>query len=220
MSTHETQHCGDDKDKHQDKQECPTKVKWSDEVVDLPSSSPSRIDDSIENLESATTRDEHSNIWYLPQELLAQGLLARQVAAGILRSEPSSDENSYVGVMERIYNSCLPDCTSGPPKGDLTKLEHWTRVAHSRRGLERWSVPTSGHQRAQTRKALVKDIVQFQRSMEAHFDPDDKAELIRTRSLAWSDASRSYAAIMGHADAVAARSEPLQRIKPRSRYSI
>ena len=168
----------------------PKVIQWRDEAVDLSSSSASRIDDSMENLESATTRDEHCNRWYLPNELLAQSVLAHRVAAAIHSDGPSSDESSYVGVMERIYNSCLPECTSGPSHEVLTKLEHWTRVAHSRRGLERWSVPTSGARRIKTRKALVKDIVQFQRSMEANCDPNEKAEKIRTRSRAWSYADR------------------------------
>jgi hypothetical protein len=77
-----------------------------------------------------------------------QGLLARHVAAGIRKDEPSNE--------------------------DLKKLEHWTWVAHSRRGLEHSSIPGTGHQRIQTRKASEEEIVKFQHSVGPHFDPDEK----------------------------------------------
>ena len=220
MSTHETLLCDDNKDKRKKNQKSPTKLRWRDETVPpLSSSSSRRIDDAMESLEYVMTSEEECNTWYQSHELMAQGLLARHIAAGIRKDEPISDESSYIGVLERVYNSCLLECTSGPSNEDLTRLEHWTRVAHSRRGLERLSIPVAGHQRIQTRKASVKDIVKFQHSVGPHFDPDQKAEMIRMRSLTWSHVSRRYAAIMGHADAVAVQSDPSRRIQLRC-YSI
>lgn len=204
MSIHETVLvvCDENKDKH----ECDTtrvkKLRWRDETI-RPSSH--LVDETMTGHESTIqmTREEHLNTWYPSHELVAQRQLAFNVAAGIRQGEASSGGNSYGGVMERVYNSCLPDSARGPSKDDLRMLEHWTRVAHSRRGLERWSIPASGERRAEARKVLVQEIVRLQQRIDPHLDSDEKAEKIRSRSRSLSRASRRYATIMGLADAKA-----------------
>jgi hypothetical protein len=217
MSIHETLLvcCDENKDKHGHHKTRNKKVRWRDETEGPSSSSSSLVDDWMAGLESSMTKEEHFNTWYPSDELIAQRILARNVAAGVRKCEPSSDENSYGGVIERVYNSCLHGIGRGPSKKDVKLLELWTRVAHSRRGLERWSVPKSGEQRSETRKALVQEIVRFQHGIDPHLDVDEKAEMIRTRSRALSHASRRYATIMGQADAKAVRSEPFAAFQTR-----
>lgn len=148
---------------------------------------------------SEMTKREIATRWYLREEYETQGSLASSVAAGIRDSEG----DGYVGTVEKVYKSCLGSL--GPSDLYVQKLAHWTRVAHSRRGLERWSVMGIDKHRRHRRKTLVRTILDLQREPSmAKIDARQREEVFRICSERGSQAERRFALIMGHADAVAA----------------
>lgn len=148
---------------------------------------------------SEMTKREIATRWYLREEYETQGSLASSVAAGIRGSEG----DGYVGTVEKVYKSCMGSL--GPSDLYVQKLAHWTRVAHSRRGLEKWSVMSIAKHRRHRRKALVRTILDLQRDPGmAKIDARQREEVFRICSERGSQAERRFALIMGHADAVAA----------------
>lgn len=139
--------------------------------------------------------------WYLQHEYARQKWLARCIADDISSREPEHGQGGYIGTISRVYHACLGD-PHEPSSEDLERLHHWTRVAHSRRGLEQWSVSAVSRQRKIRRFALKQTLLHNQKRL-SHLNAETKAEVLRLCSLQFSKAASRFATAMADADALA-----------------
>lgn len=100
---------------------------------------------------------------------------------------------SYKSVIEDAY--CQALASSGrfePGMGLLLWIQH----GHSRRGLERWSVPSIGWSRHDRRNALVQDVIFVQKNQVY-----DKDLVLRQLSEHYSAPGARFALAIAAADA-------------------
>jgi hypothetical protein len=106
---------------------------------------------------------------------------------------------SYKSVMEGVYHHALGGSMPAlPDKGLLVWIQH----GHSRRGLERWSVPSVGWYRQDRRNDLVQSMMIVQRQQL-----QNKELVLQQVSEFYSAPAKRLALIMGAADAQAAAAE-------------
>lgn len=154
---------------------------------------------------------ERRAIWYQPQEYDAQQHTARNIALAIRRREPCDprgNPTTYSNVLARVYTSCLSTRMNGPTKQDMDKLSHWTRVAHSRRGLEKMSLPEISKLRKQCKDKVVQAVLEAQDCLlDNATSYEERADVIRRQCERRSRSASLFAAAMGQADAKAAEGE-------------
>ena len=120
---------------------------------------------------------------------------------GIVDVKPLPNPEGYANVMSATLEACCTDLD--PDQADailagisrrvlapklFATLTHWVRVGHSRRGLERWSVPYHGHGRHWARQRHLEAVLEAQRTVrEWDLDPEGRgASEIRTVAAALS----------------------------------
>ena len=159
---------------------------------------------------SEMTDIEKQTQWWQPSEYNSQKATAKNIAKAIQKREPcdpKGNPSAYSNVVARVFSACLSTKMKGPTEHDLEKLAHWTRVAHSRRGLERWSIPQVSKIRKECRLAVIDAVLDMQYENPDGLDWDELWEVIRMSSERLSKASKLYALAMAFADHQAARDE-------------
>jgi hypothetical protein len=148
------------------------------------------------------TRAEKAAAWYQSYEYGRIKQLAKSTARGIRDRESNTKimECTYSSVLEAAYISTL-DSKTNISENDMVYLEHWTAVGHSRRGLERWSIPAMEDSRRKHRASAIKSVMEMQRACQ--FEPEMISQVYKKKS---KSAGR-FAALMGQADQAAASIE-------------
>lgn len=147
--------------------------------------------------------EEYNNpdsLWFRSDELHHFRSKGKGLALEISVHQHMRDHTlSYKNVMEGVYHHALG--------GNVNELPHrgllvWIQHGHSRRGLERWSVPSVGWYRQDRRNDLVHSlmIVQGQQLQ-------NKELVLQQLSEFYSAPAKRLALIMGAADARAAAAE-------------
>lgn len=159
---------------------------------------------------SEMTDFEKLTQWWQPSEYNSQKATAKNIAKAIQKREPcdpKGNPSAYSNVVARVFSVCLSSKMKGPTEHDLEKLAHWARVAHSRRGLERWSIPQVSKIRKECRLAVIDAVLDIQYENPDGLDWEELMEVIRRSSERLSNASKLYALSMAFADHLAARDE-------------
>ena len=136
-------------------------------------------------------------LWFRNQELQDIRSRGKGLALEISTNPQMKDHYlSYKNVIEGVYKKAIQgSLTSKPDKGLIV----WVQHGHSRRGLERWSVPFVGIYRQERRNALVHSLLIVQRQLLP-----DKEGVLRQLSEHYSSPSKLFAQTMAAADAHAA----------------
>mmetsp|Transcript_31009 Transcript_31009/g.45844 ORF Transcript_31009/g.45844 Transcript_31009/m.45844 type:complete len:240 (+) Transcript_31009:140-859(+) len=155
-----------------------------------------------------------NSLWQTREELEEMRSHAKALSAEIAyKSFTISTQHqhlSYQSVLERIYRYALQSSkTRSKTNVDLSSniddqrgLYIWVQHGHSRRGLERWSVPSIGHHRNEQRALLVNHLLSVQ-----HAFPTVSTKNLCKISKKFSEPAKLYALAMGKADEIAAMAE-------------
>lgn len=81
------------------------------------------------------------DLWWQPKEFDAFLEDAKILATESRKFDSPNDDGCYAEVIRSVYWSCEGSKAKGPTRKQLHKLSQWTKVAHTRRGLERVCVP-------------------------------------------------------------------------------
>jgi hypothetical protein len=146
-----------------------------------------------------TSKSNKGLTWFTKQELDFFRSRAKALAVEISNNPHMKDHAlSYRNVLESAYRECLFLEEEGDQEIVTVNKGLWVWVSHghSRRGLERWSVPSMGIHRQERRCALVHTvmIVQQQSMLE-------KEAALRQLSERYSLPSRVMSRALGAADA-------------------
>lgn len=95
---------------------------------------------------------------------------------------------------------------NGPSARDVEKLSQWARVAHSRRGLEKMSLPEISQLRKECRLSVVRSVLETQ-SRPDFSSAEERFQTIRIQCERRTRAARLFAQVLGQADAAAAEGE-------------
>jgi len=169
-------------------------------------------DDNIRKQQCNTTNE----LWQTREELGKMRSRAKALSAEIANKSSAAmtkqhQHLSYHNVVERIYRQAW-DCflqpnthptdagnNTAPIIDDYKGLYIWVQHGHSRRGLERWSVPSVGYHRQEQRALLVHELLTIQ-----YNSPNVSAKMLRKVSKSYSGPAKLYALAMGRADEEAA----------------
>lgn len=156
----------------------------------------------------------NNNLWETREELEKMRSRAKALSAEIAsKSSNIKTENqhlSYHSVLKRIYRRALTSSKSGLKKAydfnshidDQRGLYIWVQHGNSRRGLERWSVPSMGNHRNDQRALLVSRLLSIQ-----HAFPAVSTKTLSEISKRFSEPAKVFALAMGKADEFAAMAE-------------
>mmetsp|Transcript_13810 Transcript_13810/g.21045 ORF Transcript_13810/g.21045 Transcript_13810/m.21045 type:complete len:251 (+) Transcript_13810:203-955(+) len=155
-----------------------------------------------------------NNLWETREELEKMRSRAKSLSAEIAsKSFNIKTENqhlSYHSVLTRIYRRALSSSRSGLKEvddfnshiDDQKGLYIWVQHGNSRRGLERWSVPSMGNHRNDQRALLVSRLLSVQ-----HAFPAVSTRTLSEVSKQFSESAKVFALAMGKADEFAAMAE-------------
>jgi hypothetical protein len=163
-------------------------------------------------------RKEKIELWYQDTDVRAFRQEAMRLAYSISIKERYESKEidvcnpmSYSNVHGKIYEAA----NSGklPARETMKYLENWHKVAVSRRGLERWSLPTIALDRMSRIDATIKKVLSLQETMDDNiFDAEERTRLLRCASEQMSRPSKRLAQILARADEVAANTDNQMKI--------
>ena len=170
------------------------------------------------------------NLWWQPKEFDAFLEDAKILASESRKFDSENDTGCYAEVIRNVYWSCKDSKAKGPTRKQLNKLSQWTKVAHTRRGLERVCVPGRfpylfhseasliratqlltpvcffvivevGVTRSRQKRDVIRGVLRAQRRLQKNGSQEDKEVLLSMVSKTLTRPARLYAAVMGEADA-------------------
>ena len=155
------------------------------------------------------TRSEKIALWYQPSDYHNMRQTAKSTARSIRDHEPngsaSNAKYSYSRVLLAIQKSTIEQ-NDEMSATERSHFELWIKSGHSRRGLERWSVPTLDLSRREHQTTVTRSVIKMWHQKCKCEDPlllDDAGDRI---ALAYSKMSRpacKFARLMGQADQAA-----------------
>eukprot|EP00567_Pseudictyota_dubia_P002770 CAMPEP_0197449096 /NCGR_PEP_ID=MMETSP1175-20131217/20136_1 /TAXON_ID=1003142 /ORGANISM="Triceratium dubium, Strain CCMP147" /LENGTH=292 /DNA_ID=CAMNT_0042981103 /DNA_START=121 /DNA_END=999 /DNA_ORIENTATION=- len=170
---------------------------------------------------------EKFDVWWQDSDFAHFQGTAQFISAEIRRqtssspqTSPAAKKPSYANVLGHALEACRQEADAVPlnrddheelsnplPKRTQTYLTHWSMVGHSRRGLERWSVPTRMEHFKAHRISTIQAVLEAQdrvRLLASTSVPiNDGDEVIGAASRRRSRSARMFALAMGMADAAA-----------------
>jgi hypothetical protein len=139
--------------------------------------------------------------WYLRTDFVIIKKTARMIAR----------ESRRFGYSTGLNN------TFGGDHNDVTqsKLNLWCKHGHSRRGLEEWSNKSNhGGSRSEAKKEAIKGVIEAQAELQQSGVPeDDQAEVLGRFTASLTESARTFARMMGAADAFAVTSDDDQSFR-------
>lgn len=157
---------------------------------------------------------EKSKLWWARSDLEDMKRNARDLAKTIYirHYAKKKGDQSYGSAVQRIYAGCMIKTRNIISLDDRLNLWLWITHGHSRRGLERWSVPEVGQHRRRRRHSAVRSVLGIQKALDPDLSAAAKREVLRKCSEQYSRSARLFAEALGEADAVAALEEDLEPI--------
>ena len=146
--------------------------------------------------------EDKCNAWYSKKELETIKYKARRLAAEI-HQRNSISSLPYMETISKTYGHCVE--TGRPTLTDMEGLVTWVSKGHSRRGLERWSIPLIGKHRQWRQANSIRLVLKEQRDMDPSISISQRLKRLRRVSEVCSSASKSFAAALGIADEEAAK---------------
>ena len=143
------------------------------------------------------------NIWYNQRDLETIRTKVRGIAAVIHRRENVPHALPYMETIQDAYKLCFK--TSRPTRHDMQGLFTWVSKGHSRRGLERWSVPAMRFHTRNTYTSIVYQVIAAQQASYPGESNAERMERIRKASEFYSLAAKTFAEALGKADEEAAK---------------
>lgn len=169
------------------------------------------------------TANEKAATWYQPSEYERIKGAAMIIARGIRDQDAfETMKHSYQQVLLTAYQSII-DSQVVISERDTKLFSHWISVGHSRRGLERWSVPALfalQHRRRAISVQAVLDAQSICSSEDLALFGNDKSKVIATLYSHLTKGSREFALLMGQADQVAAVSNASWKDKFKPSYIV
>jgi len=150
---------------------------------------------------SEMTIHDKRDVWWQPQEFDSFLEDAKVLAIESRRLDASDDEASYAQVLLSIFRSCKESNAKGPSRKQRYRLSQWTKVAYTRRGLERICVKEIGVTRSRQKQEVIQGVLRAQGRLKKNASPEDKEFLLSAVSRSLTRPARLYAAVMGEADA-------------------
>lgn len=150
--------------------------------------------------------DDKRDIWWQPKESKAFLENARMLGLESWSRDSKDDDTCYAQVLCSVYKSCKEPKAKGPNRKQRDKLSQWTKVAHSRRGIERICCRDMGVIRSQQKHEAIQGVLRAQKKLKSS-SPEDKEHLLSMVSKTLTRPARLFAAVMGEADANAIRLE-------------
>lgn len=155
-----------------------------------------------------------NTLWQTREELEVMRSRAKALSAEIANKSSINSFQyqhlSYQSVLERIYRHASKSAKTRSKTNAtlISNIDHekglyiWVQHGHSRRGLERWSVPSIGHHRNEQRALLVNHLLSVQYAF-----PAASTKMLCKISKKFSESAKLYALAMGRADETAAMAE-------------
>lgn len=150
----------------------------------------------------ANNEEDKCNTWYNRNELETIKYKARRLAAEI-HERNSISTLPYMDTISKTYGHCVE--TGQPTLTDMQGLVTWVSKGHSRRGLERWSIPLVGKHRQWRQANSIRLVLKEQRDMDLSISISQRMKRLRRASEVCSSASKSFAEALGKADEEAAK---------------
>lgn len=151
-------------------------------------------DDRIQEL--SIDPEVKERCWIPKQEMEISRKRAKCLALEIsTTNHMRNHELSYKNVFENAYKHAL----QGKQPSDSKALSVWVAQGHSRRGLERWSLPLMSCHRQERRNKLVETLMTVQKQAV-----EEKGQTLCRVSRHYSKPARVFARALGAADAHAA----------------
>jgi hypothetical protein len=147
--------------------------------------------------------DDPGRSWFRNEELLHFRSRGKVLAMEISTTHQADGHClSYKNVIEGTYRQAVASSARFEPD---TGLLVWVQHGHSRRGLERWSVPSIGWYRHDRRHCLIRSIIFVQRN-----NVYDKDMVLRQLSEHYSAPGARFALAIAAADAHAVAATEFQ----------
>lgn len=157
------------------------------------------------------TRSEKLASWYQPSDYHYMKQMAKITARSIRDHAPnemvSNTKHSYTQVLLAIQKSTI-ECNDEISTSDIKFFELWIKSGHSRRGLERWSVPTLDFIRRERQATVTRSVIDMwhHKCKCKCNDPTLQGDVGDIIALAYSEMARPacrFAQWMGQADQAA-----------------
>jgi hypothetical protein len=159
---------------------------------------------------------EKSATWYRTSDFKHIKAIAKSIALGIREQEGGDKQKySYSKVLLAAFEAAGTDDhqheDGGISNTESKYLHHWIRAGHSRRGLERKSIPTLHYQLSHCREAAVRAVIDLQNNPELLEQlasrGEEKCDVIAAVYSQMVKAAGNFARLLGEADEAAACSE-------------
>mmetsp|Transcript_38591 Transcript_38591/g.54314 ORF Transcript_38591/g.54314 Transcript_38591/m.54314 type:complete len:243 (-) Transcript_38591:304-1032(-) len=150
---------------------------------------------------SGMSKEEKTNLWWQKSEFDNFIGSAQLLAQEALRREKTNDPQGYMHVLMSAYNDCQRE--EFPKQKTRHYIKQWTKVAYSRRGLEKWCVPDMAETRAVRRTQNFKRVLNAQ-SRATEMSHNEKIGFLRSVSEQGSRADVLFALVLAEGDAYAA----------------
>ncbi len=152
---------------------------------------------------SEYTKMEKNDTWYQQSDYDAIDATLKAVARGIHEREAyECPKYSYSNVLLAAYKSCVS--SNSLSEKDMKCLCYWTAYGHSRRGLERLSIPAFDCKQYENRHGAIQAVIKIQNTyskigMLATGDKS-KSDIIASAYSRLTQGSANFAALMGKVD--------------------
>ena len=141
-------------------------------------------------------------MWYTGKDLQDMRDDAYQLIQNVRSKQDPTNRIAFSAVIKRSYDACMNN--SVPTSSDMRLLVRWNKICPSRRGLERFCTPAVGEHVKERRLKAIKAILEIQRR-SSRMTPEQRADRLNKASVKLSKATRTFARLMGIADAAVAK---------------
>jgi hypothetical protein len=150
------------------------------------------------------TEEDKASKWYSRSDLEYMKYKARTLSEEIhQRNSLTFHTLPYKDIISKAYEDCMR--VGKPTRRNLQGLFTWISKGHSRRGLERWSVPRVGKHRRWRQARVIHHVLKEQQEVKPMESVRSRMKRLRETSELYSLAAKNFAEALGKADEVAAK---------------
>jgi hypothetical protein len=160
----------------------------------------------IPSCQISITDEEKDSIWYTIEELRSfrddASLPINEHFDEPPKISISPPQISYAAILTQMYESCRNG--SVPSPSDMKLYVKWNKLCPSGRGVEKSYAPNLDRRFKERRYNAIRAILKIQTRCQ-DMDPHQRAERLRKASVQLSRTMRTYARVVGMADAAAVK---------------
>jgi hypothetical protein len=158
------------------------------------------------------TEDEKDEVWYSIDELRSfrddASLPSNEHFNGRGNFAISLPQMSYADILTQMYESCRNG--SVPSPSDMKLYVKWNKLCPSGRGIEKSYAPDLDRRFKERRYNAIRAILKIQTRCQ-DMDPHQRAERLRKASVQLSRTMRTFARVVGMADAAAIKEGSIKK---------